>query len=110
MACKRDITHRADNDAWNHRTVRVGADDGFVHDFLCGEDNFFRGEGSFLLFADDAPQMRVAVCIRTLYMDDGDIRIERRNNDHILAAIGISDSLDVWVSLFEIGCTSLVHR
>jgi hypothetical protein len=81
----------------------------FVHDFLRGDDNFFRGERGFFLLADNPPQMRVAVRVRALNVDDGDIGIQRRDDDHILAAVGISDSFDIGIRFFKTGRTRLIH-
>src|SRR5215207_695096 len=53
--------------------------------------------------------MCIAVRICTLHMDNRHIRVQRWDNDDILSAVWIGNSLDIWVCLFEVCCTRLIH-
>src|SRR5215471_10191164 len=107
MTGKRDMAHSADDDSRNHGTVRVGADDRFVHDFLGSEDDLFGSERSFLLLTDDSPQMSVPIGVSALDVDDCHIRIEGRDDNYVFAAIWVGDTLDIRVGFLQVSCTGL---
>ena len=48
MTRERNVTHRADHNARDHRAVRVGPNDGFFDDLFRGEDDLFCGKGGLI--------------------------------------------------------------
>ena len=103
------MAHGTDHDPGNHRPVRVGADDRFIHDLLGCQNDLLRCEGGFLLLADDPPQVGIPIVVGALHVDNGHIRVERGDDDHILASVRIWDALDVRIGLFQVGRAGLVH-
>src|SRR3990172_13244611 len=67
------MRHRADAEARRDDTVRVAADHIGRYDLFGGEEDVFAGQAGLPCDAEVAPRMRVAVLVRALNVDDGDI-------------------------------------
>src|SRR5207247_649144 len=74
--------HRAHDDTRNHGAVGIGADDLLIHQLFHDDDHALRGEGGFLLHADEAPHLGVARSVGALPVHDRDARLEGRYGGH----------------------------
>ena len=81
----------------------------FIHDLFRGQDHLLGGKGSFLLLADDAPDMGIALGIGALHVHDGHIRVEARDDHHLLAGIWIDDRAVQGVGVLQVAGSGLVH-
>jgi len=73
------------------------------HDFLDRHHHALRGEGGFLLHADNAFDQDVAGRARLLRVDEGDVGAVRGDGGELFAGEGISDRLDVRVDPRQLG-------
>jgi hypothetical protein len=69
------MADRATMKAGDQGAVGVGADDASSTISSAVRITRFGGKGGFLLLADDAPDMGVAIRVGALDVDDGDIRV-----------------------------------
>ena len=66
----------------------IGADDGLVHQLLDHDDHPAGGERRFLLHAEEAPDLGVALGVGALGVDDRHVGVERRHGGEHLAGVG----------------------
>src|SRR5574341_289072 len=95
------MNDRIHNQAGDQRPVGVGPDYRLLDDLLNDHYQFPSGEGAFLLYAQQSPQVRVARLIRPLGMDDRHVGIDGRDDSNpltiLIRALNKPDSLvDAW--------------
>src|SRR5699024_7508332 len=78
----------------NDRTVRVGADDGLVDDFLYSDDKTTTGECSFCLDPEHPPGLNVSVHVRALGVDDREVGVEGGDDVDAGPAVWIGHGFD----------------
>ena len=61
MRAVRFMNHGIDDQPGNQGTIGIGADHRFVHQFFDHHDDMLGGKRDFLLHAEQAPQLRVAL-------------------------------------------------
>ena len=78
---------RVDDEPGDDRPVRVRADDRLVDELLDDDDDAVGREGGFLLAAGEAPDLRVAVRVGSLRVDDRDVRPQGRDDVDLVVAV-----------------------
>ncbi len=105
----RHMAHRFDDHLRDEGAVGIGADHIFINDLFRSNDDILRGKSNFLLLAHDAPDVRIAVLVGALHMDDPHIWDERRHRDHLTASVRIGNTADAGIAPLKISGRRLVH-
>src|SRR5690348_579793 len=88
------VHHGIDNQSWDQGAVRIRTNNCFVDDFFDHNDHMLGGERHFFLHTDQAPDLSVAAAVRTLRMENRDVRAQRRHNRDFPRAVRIIDQFD----------------
>ena len=92
--------HDARNDeARYHVSIRIAQDDLMLDDFFASQNDFFRRHRSFAHDAKVAPDVRVALSVRPLDVEDRHIRLDRAYRDQLFVAKRAMNSFMLFMAL-----------
>ena len=102
--------HGIHDQARDDRPVRVGTDHRFVHELLDDDDHPVCRERRLLLAAQQAPDLGVAAGRGALRVDDGHVRLQRRDGVDRLLAVRRLDRPDERIGDGQVGLEVAAQR
>src|ERR1700694_2874422 len=102
--------NRVDDNARDKRAVGIGAHDFLVDDLFDDNDDPPGRERGFLLHAIQSPDLRVAAAVRTLCVDDRDIRVERWHRCDHFARVRADHAANLVVDYRQLAALIVAQR
>src|ERR1039458_292745 len=86
VSAKRLVNDGCNGETGDESAIRIGGNNMRSDDFLRDDDDAFRGAGAVNGDAEISPEMRVALLVSALDVDDGDVRTQSVDGNEVFVA------------------------